>query len=77
MHRVIMVRQALVDVPPDVYEEAKARFREIADGLEGIGPESPFWASVRVSRLILEVRGWSFVYALDDETLRVTAAHRP
>jgi hypothetical protein len=77
VHRVIMVRQALCDVPPDIYQEAGAQFREIAEGLEGIAAESPFWASLRVSRLILEVRGWSFVYTLDDETLRVTEAHKP
>ena len=77
MHRVIMVRPALGEVPSGIYKEAAARFREIAEGVEGIGPESPFWASVRVSRLILEVRGWSFIYTLDDETLRVTEAHKP
>ena len=77
MRRVIMVRWALGDVPPDVCKEAEARFREIAEGLEGIAPGSPFWASVRVSRLILEVRGWSFVYKLDDEVLRVTEVRKP
>ena len=77
MRRVIMVRWALGDVPPDVCKEAEARFQQIADGLEGIAPGSPFWASVRVSRLILEVRGWSFVYKLDDEVLRVTEVRRP
>ena len=76
MHRVIMVRPALGDVPPDVYKEAEVRFCEIAAGLEGIAGDSPFWASVWVSRLSLEVRGWSFTYTLDEDTLRVTEAHK-
>ena len=71
-HRVIMVRPALKSAPADIYEEAAARFEEIAEGLKGIAPESAFWASVRVSRLCLVVRGWTFFYTLDDETLRVT-----
>jgi hypothetical protein len=67
---------ALVAVPDPVREEAQRRFEEIAEGLSGIPPESPFWHSVRVSRLCLVVRGFSFYYTLDDETLRVTELRR-
>jgi len=59
--------------PSEIYEEARARFAEIAEGLEGIPPISVFWDSVRVSRLCLVVRGWSFYYTIDGLTLRVTA----
>jgi hypothetical protein len=71
-HRVIMVQPALRAAPKAVREEARERFEEIAEGLQGIPVDSAFWASVRVSRLCLVVRGWSFYYTLEDETLRVT-----
>ena len=71
-HRVIMVHPALRAAPKAVRKEARERFEEIAEGLQGIPPDSAFWASVRVSRLCLVVRGWSFFYTLEDETLRVT-----
>ena len=53
-------------------DEARTRFQEIAEGLSGISRDSPFWASVQVSRLCLVVSGWSFFYTLDEGTLRVT-----
>jgi len=71
-HRVIMVDPALAPAPQSVRDEARTRFQEIAEGLSGISPDSPFWASVQVSRLCLVVSGWSFFYTLDEETLRVT-----
>jgi hypothetical protein len=71
-HRVIMVHPALRAAPKAVREEARERFEEIAEGLQGIPVDSAFWASVKVSRLCLVVRGWSFYYTLEDETLRVT-----
>jgi hypothetical protein len=71
--RVIMLHPDLEAVPKAVRDEARSCFEEIAEGLEGIAVDSAFWASVRVSRLCLVVRGWSFFYELDDETLRVTA----
>jgi hypothetical protein len=75
-HHVIMVHPALAAAPQAVREEARRRFEEIAEGLSGIPAESPFWASTRVSRLCLVVEGWSFLYTLDDETLRVTELRR-
>jgi hypothetical protein len=74
--RVIMVEPALEAAPAEVREEAKARFDEIAAGVEGIAKDSPFWASAQVSRLCLSVRGWSFFYTLEDGTLRVTEVRR-
>ena len=71
-HRVIMVDPALRAAPKAVREEARERFEEIAEGLQGIPADSVFWESVRVSRLCLVVHGWSFYYSLEDETLRVT-----
>jgi len=67
-----MVEPRLEAAPKAVRDEARLRFDEIAQGLDGIPTDSVFWASVRVSRLCLVVRGWSFFYTLDDETLRVT-----
>src|SRR5262249_55427515 len=52
-HRVIMVEPAMAPAPEHVREQARQRFQEIAEGLSGILPDSPFWESVRVSRLCL------------------------
>ena len=60
------------DAPEPIRAEARSRFEEIAEGLEGIPAESPLWASVAISRLCLVVHGWCFYYIVDDETLRVT-----
>jgi hypothetical protein len=70
-HRVIIAEDVVESTPVYVRQEARLRFEEIAEGLEGIPRESVFWASVRVSRLCLVVCGWSFFYTLDGETLRV------
>jgi hypothetical protein len=67
-----MVQPALRAAPKAIRDEAQLRFEEIAVGLQGIPADSVFWSSVSVSRLCLVVRGWSFYYTLDDETLRVT-----
>jgi hypothetical protein len=75
-HRVIMVEPALRKAPAKVREEARSRFQEIAEVLDGIPSESVFWASAKVSRLSLVVLGWSFLYTLDGETLRVIEARR-
>ena len=75
-HHVIMVDPALAPAPEAVRREARSRFEEIAEGLSGIPADSPFWASVQVSRLCLVVSGWSFFYTLDEETLRVTEVRR-
>ncbi|HEY6908574.1 MAG TPA: hypothetical protein VI356_04335 [Myxococcales bacterium] len=74
--RVIMVQPALEAAPAEIRAEARTRFDEIAAGVDGIPEDSPFWASARVSRLCLDVRGWSFFYTLDDGTLRVTEVRR-
>ena len=66
-----MVQPALKAAPKAIRDEAQLRFEEIAAGLQGISADSAFWSSVSVSRLCLVVRGWSFYYTLDDETLRV------
>ena len=74
--RVIMVQPALEAAPAEIRAEARARFDEIAAGVDGIAKDSPFWASARVSSLCLDVRGWSFFYTLEDGTLRVTEVRR-
>jgi hypothetical protein len=57
--------------PEKIRIEARKRFEEIAEGLEGISETSPFWESVRISRLCLVVRGWSFFYTVQGSTLLV------
>ena len=76
-HRVVIEQPVLLEAPEAVLEEAGARFKEMAAGLDRIPPESIFWASARVSRLCLIVQGWAFMYDLDAETLRVTEVRRP
>jgi hypothetical protein len=63
-------------VPEDVHEEARARFQEVAEGLGGIPPDSVFWNSVRDTQLCLVVRGWSFFYNVDAETLSIVEARK-
>jgi hypothetical protein len=75
-HRVIMVEPALRSAPAKVRNEAQLRFQEIAEGLDGIPPDNIFWVSAEASHLCLVVRGWSFFYTLDGETLRVTEVRR-
>jgi hypothetical protein len=69
--RIIEFAPVALVAPSEIYAEARTRFEEIAEGLEGIPPVSVFWDSVRVSRLCLVVRGWSFYYTIDELTLRV------
>jgi hypothetical protein len=74
MTRHIEFSPAALAAPEDVREEARTRLKEIAAGLEGIPETSPFWDSVRISRLCLVVRGWSFFYTIQDGTLLVAEA---
>lgn len=74
--QVIMVEPALRAAPAEVRADARQRFAEIASGLEGIPPDNIFWSSTDVSRLRLVVRGWTFVYTVDGDTLRVTGVQR-
>ena len=67
-----MVDPALAAAPQSILDEARLRFQEIAEGLDGVPEDSAFWASVRVSQLCLAVHGWSFFYTVDAETLHVT-----
>jgi hypothetical protein len=62
---------AALAVPDDILEEARVRFEEIATGLEGIPETSPFWDSVRISRLCLVVKGFSFFYSVQGSVLLV------
>ncbi|MGZ7042769.1 MAG: hypothetical protein ACXVH7_13335 [Thermoanaerobaculia bacterium] len=75
-HRVVMIDPALSRAPSKIREEARLRFQEIAEGLEGIPSDNAFWVSAKVSRLCLVVRGWSFSYTIDEDTLRVIDVRR-
>jgi hypothetical protein len=70
--RVVMPAN-ITTAPEPIRAEARVRFAEIVEGLQGIPPDSPFWASVAISRLCLVVHGWRFYYMIGDETLRVTS----
>ncbi|TMA28731.1 MAG: hypothetical protein E6J78_04780 [Deltaproteobacteria bacterium] len=71
MTRHIEFSPAALAAPEKIHLEARKRFAEIAEGLEGIPETSPFWESVRISRLCLVVRGWSFFYTVQGSTLLV------
>jgi len=71
IHRVVMLDPVLEATPEYIRQEARLRFEEISEGVENIPSESAFWASVKVSRLCLMVRGWSFYYTFDGDILRV------
>ncbi len=70
--RVVMDDQVVEATPVYVRQEARLRLEEISEGVEGIPPDSAFWASIRVSRLCVVVCGWSFFYTCDGERLHVT-----
>jgi hypothetical protein len=69
--RTIEFAPAAYSAPPSVREEARARLQELADDLAAIPAESVFWESMRVSRLCLVVRAWSFLYSFEEVTVRV------
>ena len=73
---LIAFTTAVGAAPVDVSEEARACFEEIADALAEIPQNHAFWDSVRVTRLCLLVRGWSFFYSVDGETLRIVEVRR-
>jgi hypothetical protein len=45
--------------------------------MEGIPETSAFWDSVRISRLCLVVKGWSFFYTVLGSTLLVDEIRAP
>jgi hypothetical protein len=75
-HRVVFTEAACA-APPEVCEEARAILQDLLGSLSLIPSDSVFWDSMRASRLSLDVRGWSFLYGFEGETLRVTGVRRP
>lgn len=69
--RYIEFSQATLAAPSGVREEARARFQELLESIGEIPASSVFWQSMQASRLSLVVRGWTFLYTLDGEALRV------
>src|SRR5207248_8227258 len=67
--RRVVMPAVLLKAPDAVCAEARLRLEEITLALEEIPSESPLWASVRVSRLCVVVRGWFFFYEIGPETL--------
>lgn len=69
--RSVEFARATQAVPSDVREEARAILQDLSDSLRAIPADSVFWESICESRLCLEVRGWSFYYAFEGDTLFV------
>ena len=74
-YRVVFAEAACV-APADVVEEARSILEDLLGSLALIPSDSVFWDSMRASRLCLVVRGWSFLYGFEGETLRVTEVRR-
>ena len=74
-YRVVFAEAARI-APDDVLEEARSILEDLLASLSLIPSDSVFWASMRASRLCLVVRGWSFLYGFQGETLRVTEVRR-
>jgi len=74
-YRVVFAEAARI-APDDVLEEARSILEDLLGSLALIPSESVFWDSMRASRLCLVVRGWSFLYGFEGETLRVTEVRR-
>ena len=70
--RAIEFASATQRAPADVREEARAQLEELSESLSAIPEGSVFWDSMRISRLCLVVRGWSFLYGFTDGAVRVT-----
>jgi hypothetical protein len=58
-------------VPVAVLEAAESQLMEIARGLSLIAADNPFWHSMSVSGLIIEVRRWRFEYRFDEPRARI------
>lgn len=69
--RSVEFARATQAAPPEVREEARAILQDLSDSLTAIPDDSVFWQSICESRLCLEVRGWSFYYGFEHDTLRV------
>jgi hypothetical protein len=74
-YRVVFTEAACA-APQEICEEARAILEDLLASLSLIPTDSVFWESMRASRLCLVVRGWSFLYGFDGETLRVTEVRR-
>ena len=74
-HRVVFTEAACA-APQDVCEEARAILEDLLGSLSLIPGDSVFWDSMRASRLCLVVRGWSFLYGFQGETLRVSEVRK-
>lgn len=68
----------LTDIQLPVQAKARSDLQEIAHGISGVDPDSPFWRSVREAGLRLTVGEWLFTYLVDEQaqTMRVVSAVR-
>jgi hypothetical protein len=70
-HRSVEFARATGAAPPEVREEARLILQDLSDSLEAFPEDSVFWESIGERRLCLEVRGWSFYYGFEGDTLLV------
>jgi hypothetical protein len=57
----------LETIPDQGRQEIRRTMQEIADAVTTIPPASPFWSSMKLSLLQIDVEGWRVVYAVDVE----------
>jgi len=70
IHRSAVAYQVHFDVDlepiPDLArEEIRRTMQEIAEAVTTIPAASPFWSSLKLSLLQIDVGGWRVVYAID------------
>jgi hypothetical protein len=53
-------------IPDQARREIRRTMQEIAEAVTTIPAASPFWSSMKLSLLQIDVEGWRVVYAIDD-----------
>ena len=68
----------LEPIPDRARQEVRRTMQEIAEAVTTIPAASPFWSSMKLSLLQIDVEGWRIVYAIDDrprEEIHVVELH--
>jgi len=55
----------LEPIPDRARQEVRRTMQEIAEAVTTIPAASPFWSSMKLSLLQIDVEGWRVVYAID------------
>jgi hypothetical protein len=62
-------------VPAEVLALAHKQLDELARALAMIEPSNPFWNSLRVSGMRVEIDGWKFKFRVDFGAISLTEAY--